>query len=609
MIYLRKRALSVLIAISMSLPLTAFAEKNGQFTVKIVHTNDIHARVQENEKNGIIGMEKLGSIIDSFTDNSDMNLVLDSGDLFHGQPIATISRGESIAQLVKACGYDAMTVGNHDWNYGKDRLSELCEMSDIAMLAGNVLDSETGKCFFGQEFYTKSVEINGNELKIGLFGVMDPKIKTMTAPSNIEGLTFADPVEYANKAAQELKNQNCDIVIALTHTYGPEAIAEKVSGVDLWLAGHEHVYINSDVTDNAGKTTHVVEDGYYFSALSLIELTGNIDAEGKTENIKITVSPKKYKDVSDYAVKESVAAVMEEITAKQAETLDVKVGETPENLDGVWEDLRIFQQNAGNAVTDAYLLETGADVAFENAGGIRASVEKGDVTYGDIIGISPYGNYIVTKEISGKALKEILELALEIQSQCIAANDSGEYDSWPQSSGSYLQFGGMTVVYAPDKEEGSRVLSVTVKDEPLDLDKKYLVATNNFVAESSYYTQLAEAEELGQFSACEEALIKFFRQPADIISKSVCTQRLFAVHENGAALISASPTESTVYASGNINAYIFAAEYDADGALISITSKLCPLVTGMNRVNTDFTASSEDASPKFYLFEMPFVEQ
>ncbi|MGN0365059.1 MAG: metallophosphoesterase, partial [Suilimivivens sp.] len=92
------------------------AEENTDFCVKIVHTNDIHARVEENESSGIIGLPKLKSIIDSYAEGADMDLVIDSGDMFHGQSIATLVQGESIAKLVKACGYDAMTAGNHDWN-------------------------------------------------------------------------------------------------------------------------------------------------------------------------------------------------------------------------------------------------------------------------------------------------------------------------------------------------------------------------------------------------------------------------------------------------------------------------------------------------------------
>ncbi len=524
-----KKALAILLVFSMlfSLIVVADAENDGEFQIRIVHTNDIHARVQENEKSGIIGMEKLGGIIDSYTAGADMDLVLDSGDLFHGQPIATLVQGASIAQLAKACGYDAMTAGNHDWSYGKDRLKELCTLADMTMLTGNVVEDATGNKFFDDEFYTETVTLDGKELKVGIFGVIDPQIKKSTTPSNVAGLTFADPVAYANEAAAELKSQDCDIVIALTHTYAPDELAGQVSGVDLWLAGHEHLQIDEEVTDADGNTTRVIESGYYLYSLSLIEISGTLDDNGDAENLSIEVTPMTYDDTSEYESKDSVTTVMNEITASQAEKLNEKVGSTPVDLDGVWEDLRIYQQNLGNVVTDAYLLETDADVAFENAGGIRASIAAGDVTYGDIIDVSPYGNYVVTKDITGAALKEIMETSLEIQSQCIAANDSGDNEAWPQSSGSYLQFGGMTVTYDPNRENGSRVLSIKVQGEPLDEEELYTVATNNYVAVSSYYPQLAEAEETGQFTACDEILVRFFQQSDDKIAESINSERLF----------------------------------------------------------------------------------
>lgn len=526
---LYQKALAILLVFSMllSLHVSVYAENDGEFTIKIVHTNDIHARVQENAKSAIIGMEKLGGIIDSYTAGADMDLVLDSGDLFHGQPIATLVQGESVARLAKACGYDAMTAGNHDWSYGKDRLKELCTLADMTMLTGNVVEDETGNKFFDKEFYTESVTVDGKELKVGIFGVIDPQIRKSTTPSNVEGLTFTDAAEYANKAAAELKAQDCDIVIALTHTYAPDELAAKVSGVDLWLAGHEHLQIDKEVTDAVGEKTRVIESGYYLYLLNTINISGTLDENGDAQNLTIAATPMTYADTSEYQGKDSVTAVMNEITASQSEKLNEKVGSTPVNLNGVWEDLRIYQQNLGNVVTDAYLLETGADVAFENAGGIRASIAAGDVTYGDIIGVSPYGNYVVTKEITGAQLKEIVETTLQIQSECIAANDSGEYDAWPQSSGSYLQFGGMTVIYDPSKENGSRVLSIKVQGEPLDEAKLYTVATNNYVAVSSYYPQLAEAEEKGQFTACDEILARFFKQSDEKIAESINSERLF----------------------------------------------------------------------------------
>lgn len=525
-----KKLTSVLLGATLAVSGTvcAFAtdsDDTTDFCVKIVHTNDIHARVEENAKSSIIGMPKLKTLIDSFTESSDMDLVVDSGDLFHGQSIATLVQGESIAELVKACGYDAMTAGNHDWNYGKDRLKELAKLADVEMLTGNVVD-ESGKQFFDNEYYVETTSKDGQELKVGIFGVIDPDIYSKTAGTNVEGLTFTDSAEYAIMAADELEEMGCDVVIALTHTYDPVSLASKVDGVDLWLAGHEHVDIDSEVTTPDGSKSRVIENGYYLYEAGLIDLDCSLDLDGEVVSIDINADKADYSAAQNLEENAEIKAVLDNIKSEQSVILNEVVGSTPQDLDGVWEDLRIDETNLGRAVTDAYLLETGADIAFENAGGIRASVKKGVLTYGDIIGISPFGNYIVTKQITGKQFVEILETSIDIQKKSIAANDSGEYDAWPENSGSYLQTGGITVEYNLDLDYGKRVISVKVGDEPLDDNKLYTVATNNFVAVNENYPQLANAEETGEYSACDEALIKYFSQSEDVILKSVTTPRM-----------------------------------------------------------------------------------
>lgn len=534
------------LVLGLLLPTAALADNTEapDFDIRIVHTNDIHARVEEAADDGMIGMARLAGVIDSYTADADLDLVLDSGDLFHGQPIATLVQGESIAELVRACGYDAVTAGNHDWSYGADRLKELCALADVTMLAGNAIADDTDTAFFDEEFYTESVQIGGQELKVGLFGVFDPSLKNDTAPRNIEALYFTDAAAYANEAADALRAQGCDIVIGLTHAHDPAGLAAQVGGVDLWLAGHEHIRIDQWVSDADGKDTRVVESGYYLYSLSLIELSGTLDDTGAVVDLRIDVTPMDYAAASAYAPSVAVAAVLDGIHADQQDKLEEKVGETPETLDGVWEDLRIGQQNLGNVVADAYLLETGAAVAFENAGGIRASVEAGDVTYGDIIGVSPYGNYIVTKQVTGAALVEILETSLDIGLQNRAANDSGDYDAWPDNSGSYLQFGGMTVTWDPEAEKGSRVVSIEMEGRTFREDETYIVATNNFVAVSEDYPQLAQATEIGQYSACDEALVRFFQtENADVIAWSVADQRLIEQTDSADARPSAAFTD------------------------------------------------------------------
>lgn len=520
-------AFSAVLCLTLSIPAAAHAAQSDDFTVKIVHTNDIHARVQEDEKSGIIGMERLAGMIDSFTAGSDIDLVLDSGDMFHGQPIATLAQGESIAELAKACGYDAMTAGNHDWSYGKDKLKQLCRDADITMLTGNVV-TENGNKFFDDEFYTENIKIDGRELKVGIFGVIDHSLKSGTTPSNVEGLEFTDETAYANAAAAELRKQDCDIVIALSHTLHPDKLAEKVSGVDLWLVGHEHVTMDKTVKDAAGKDVRVIESGYYLYSASLIEITGTLDSSGNASDIKISASSVDYDKAKAYPKKQQITDILSKINAQQAVKLNEKVGSTPVALDGVWEHLRMAQTNLGNVVADAYLLATGADIAFENAGGIRASVDAGDVTYGDIIGVSPYGNYVVTKQLTGAQIKDIVEESLDIQHDCIAADKLGEGADWPASSGSYLQFGGMTVKYDPDAQKGKRVISIEIQGAPLDESRKYTAAINNHEASSDTYEALKNAAETGQFNACDEILVNFFKQDESKIKQSTDSQRLIA---------------------------------------------------------------------------------
>lgn len=223
------------------------ASESTTFDVKIVHTNDIHARVEEDDYNQVIGMDRLSKIAQTFTAGADGSLMLDSGDIFHGQPIATLVQGESVAKLMKSCGYDAMTAGNHDWSYGKDRLKELGGIANVKILSGNIKNVD-GTSFFDTDALVKEITKNGKILKIGVFGVSDPNMKDKTTPSNVEGLEFQDAIAYANMEAAAIKADGCDVVIALSHTLNPKNLAAQVDCVDLWLCGHEHIELSETVT-------------------------------------------------------------------------------------------------------------------------------------------------------------------------------------------------------------------------------------------------------------------------------------------------------------------------------------------------------------------------
>lgn len=505
--------------------------EDTRFFVKIVHTNDIHARIVQDDWNGIIGLSKLKSIIKQHISGSDINLVLDSGDFFHGQSIATLVEGESTAQLMGAFGYDAMSPGNHDWNYGKDRLKELITITknndekDFKLLAGNVINDDSTP-FFDDDYLIKSIEKEGKELKIGIFGMIDPLIYESTAPDNVSGLSFTDMEDYAKKAVNDLKREGCQFIIALTHCYTPTELAARIDGVDLWLTGHEHISLNDTVMTPNGKETLVIQNGYYLYEAGLINIDLTLNNNSEITSINCT------SDVVDYTASQNILPdndilnLITQIQNNQAEILNKIVGYSPVDLDGVWEHLRIDETAMGRALTDAYLLETNADVSFENAGGIRSSINKGNVTYGDIINVLPFGNYIVTKQVTGGEILEILETSIDIQIKSIAANDSGIYDAWPENSGSYLQTGGMTVKYNFSNDKGSRVQSVLIGESPLQNDRIYTIAVNNFLSVSSDYPQIANKKVINEYCACDEALITFFKQSEEYISKSVLNARM-----------------------------------------------------------------------------------
>lgn len=524
-----RKLLSVIIAVVLTLSgmscTFAATNENTDFCLKIVHTNDIHARVEENADSDIIGLPKLKTFMDNYTSDCDMQLRLDSGDIYHGQSIATLVKGKSVAELVKACGYDAMTVGNHDWSYGSAQLKELEKISDCRILAGNVVD-ERGNQFFENPYYVARNQKDGKQLSVGVFGMIDPKIYNATAPSNLTGLSFGDMQTYAKQAVSDLKGMGCNIIICLAHCYNPVSLAKSIDGVDLWLTGHEHTDIDETVTTPDGSQTKVIENGYYLYEAGLIELDCSVNQNSDIENINYKTSSATYDTTATLPEDSGVKAKLEQIKKDESKVLDEVVGKSPSDLDGVWEHIRIDETQLGRAVTDAYLLETGADVAFENAGGIRASINKGNVTYGDIINVSPYGNYIVTKKVTGKQLLEMLETSIDIQINCIEANNSGIYDAWPQNSGSYLQVGGMTVKYDMSQPKSKRISSAKVGNNPLESDKLYTVAINNYTAISSDYPQLANTDIVGEYCACDEALTSYFQQSDDVILNSVNTARM-----------------------------------------------------------------------------------
>ena len=510
------------------------AKAGGTFHISVVHTNDIHGNILADDENQVLGLARVKTFYERQKKGNDLTFLFDAGDYFHGQSFATVDQGKAAAELMGACGYTAMTVGNHDWNYGKDRLKELESLLKeekfmFAMLAGNVINPLENNTFFKNKTYTVSLERPYGKMKVAIFGVFDPRLVSATAPENTDGLWFEDMQDYAQERANSLKQQGYQIVICLTHCIDPVALASSVDNVDLWVAGHDHKQIAQTVTTPNGGKSYVVENTSNLNTIGNVEIECTLDENGNVASLSMEEKTVSYEEGFYIPEHPDMLSRIEEIKAEQAPLLEKVVGYSPEYLDGSWENIRIGETGLARAVTNAYLLETGADVAMENAGGIRSSITKGDVTYQDVLNVSPFGNYVVTLHLTGEELLSMMERSLEIMRQNQAANLSGDYDAWPQNSGNLLQIAGMQITYDMEKPNGSRILSATVGGQKLVADKEYTVAMNNYLAtDTSDYPELTGKSIVCEYGACVDILADYFQLESDEILQDIKTENLVA---------------------------------------------------------------------------------
>lgn len=498
MLFNSKRILSLLLIFALVLGLTftpvanvSFAEdtiESEPVNITIVHTNDTHARVKSDSSS--LGFAKISTKIKELKSVNPNVLVLDAGDAFHGQTIASLLRGESIVRVMNAVGYDAMVAGNHDFNYGQDRLLELAKMANFPILAANVIKSN-GDTLLPP--YTIK-EISG--VKVAIFGLATPETTYKTHPNNVKGLAFEDPVKVAKAMVEELKDK-ADIIIALSHLGMDDSstdtsirVAEEVEGIDIIVDGHSHTTLPEGM--KVGNTL-IVQAGEYDKNLGIVDL---VYADGKITAMNASLLTNA--EAENLAEDQNLINLVKEIEEEISKITSVIIGKSAVQLDGAREMVRAGETNLGNLIADAILKATSADIALTNGGGIRASIESGDVTKGDVITVLPFGNYVVVKNIKG--------------SDILAALEHGVKD-YPNAAGHFPQVAGITFRFDASKEAGSRIVDVKVAGKPLDLNRNYKLATNDFLAAGGdMYSMFKEGEILAQYPGLDEILIDYIAQ-------------------------------------------------------------------------------------------------
>lgn len=490
-------------------------------TVTVLHTNDVHGRMVEDDRNGVIGDALLSGIVNDYR-SKGTTLVFDSGDSFQGLPISNSSKGEDMATVMNAVGYDAMTVGNHEFDFGLDQLRRLSKQINFPIITSNVYVNGV-RLFQPSTIVDKTPGVDGDEVVV--IGVTTPETATKTHPRNIVGVTFKDPIseveavidQVESNARAEGKDYKTYIVLAhlgIDTTTPVEwrgsTLAEALSNYAplkgkrvLVLDGHSHTLHTATYGDNV---TYNQTGSYLNNVGRVVYNSDRILSHGV-----ITHDEAK----KNYQVNPTLKAMLDDIQAKyKADSSKVVIENSPVKLSGDRMDVRVRETNLGNVVADA-LLDYGqsgfshkSNLAVTNGGGLRETIAKDKpVTKGDIIAVLPFGNSVAQIQVTGQ---NIYDMFVKSLGSILQVDESGknvlDENGQPllEPSGGFLQEAGARVYYDTTLPTEKRILSIDILDpetkayKPLDTTETYYLVTNDFLAAGGDgYTMLGGPREEG----------------------------------------------------------------------------------------------------------------
>ena len=470
------------VALSAALAVILYTQKNSNEPIIILYENDVHCAVE--------GYAKLLALKNELLESYKYVGVVSSGDFVQGGTLGAVSRGEYIVNLMNKVGYDAIALGNHEFDYRLPRLTELCEMSNTKFLSCNFARIGEDNSYF--EPYTI---VSYGDVDIAYIGITTPETITSSYPSQFKNgnreiiytfneHTLYDIVQENIDAAQA---EGADYIIALSHIGYSESgeytditdIIENTDGFDVVLDAHAHLVIEEMIVqDKGGNDVLLTSTGTKFEYMGKLTITNDsLD----TELI----------ETSSYTKEDAgIAVYLTEVNESYAELGNRKIGESKVALITHDADgnrlVRTGETNLGNLCADALCIVTGADVSYVNGGGIRAPMESGEVTFNDIYSVFPFNNQVVTATVTGQILLDMLEMAV--------MNYPEEDGSFPHTSG--IKFSVNTAVDSNVKtdengfftkvDDDYRVYDVKVLDQksgiylPLDLNRKYVLASFNY---------------------------------------------------------------------------------------------------------------------------------
>ena len=511
------------VAIKASTPTETTASSTATDSIEavIIHTNDVHGRILEEK--GVIGDAKAAAVIEEERSKVENTIVVDAGDAFQGLPISNSTKGEDRANIMNQVGYDAMAVGNHEFDFGMDQAIKYKETLNFPLLSANTYVNGA-RVFEASTIVDKTPTVVGDEFVV--IGVTTPETAIKTHPKNIEGVTFADPITEVNKVIDEVEaraladNRVYNNYIILAHLgvdattpveWRGSTLAEALSQNSklagkrvIVIDGHSHTVQSATYGDNVTYN----QTGSYLNNIGKVTL--------KSEQLLGEASLISAADTASVTPDALITELVNEIKVKyEAENAQVVIENNPVELNGERSNVRVRETNLGNAVTDAIYAygQTGfsnkTSLAVTNGGGLRATIAKDQpVTKGDIIAVLPFGNIISQITVTGQQIQDMFTKSLSSALQ--TDKETGKFlldeNGAPlfEASGGFLQISGATVFYDPTLPVKERVLLIGILNpetgeyDDLDLEKTYYLATNDFLAAGGDgYTMLGGTREEG----------------------------------------------------------------------------------------------------------------
>ena len=474
----RRLVLSALMLIALMLSFVPVAWAEGPITVTILHTDDTHAHLEPFEPSGQPlqgGIARRYTAIQQVKAEGGNVILVDGGDAFQGTLFFNQWQGEEEAYFMNALGYQAMAVGNHEFDSGPTALANFIQKANFPVLSANV-DASAEPALAGLIPAYTVLEVAGE--KIGLFGLTTEETVFISSPG--PNVVFKDAAESAKATVAELEAQGINKIIALTHLGHNEdlTLAAAVDGIDVIVGGHSHTLLGSMegakgpyptvVTSPAGDTVLIVHAYDWGKYLGRLDVT--FTADGKVESYSGEPIFIDESIAEDAAIVADVAQYAEPIETLRATV----IGQAAVDLEGTRELVRSQETNLGNLICDAVLWETAAEntqICILNGGGIRASIPAGDVTMGQVLEVSPFGNQIATFGLKGSDVWAALE------------NGVSQFED---QAGRFPQVGGLKYTFDPSQAVGERIVSVEVKNAdgsygPIDLGAVYKVTSNDFM--------------------------------------------------------------------------------------------------------------------------------